>query len=297
MTQAKVAIFCGKGGVGKTTLSLALGLRLAGQGRRVLVVSSHPLPELAIAVSLDGLATHYPVAARNLFVVHIDPRELLKEVVERNFPVEWVARAVLNSSIYQNLIEVAPGLKEFYFLARLQALAERSAKGVPSYEALLWDAPATGHFLSTLASARNFETFLTGPLAAAGGELHRFFSNMADVAVFPTTTLEEMAIEETMELCDKLAEVYQLRPRGVVANLISPLALASEAEWASLPAQGEGALGFALDRGALERERIAALRRRLDRPLIGVERIRHYRNDLDALHQIGEALGGLPGWL
>src|SRR5438270_4559453 len=111
--QARITVVCGKGGVGKTTLSLALGLKHANQGRRVVIVSSHPLPELAIAVSLEGIATRFPAAARSLFVVHLDPRELLREVVEENFPVQMVSQANLNSSIYRNLVEDAPGLKEF----------------------------------------------------------------------------------------------------------------------------------------------------------------------------------------
>src|SRR5882672_6992485 len=116
--QSRIMVVCGKGGVGKTTLSLSLGLKHANEGRRVVIVSSHPLPELAISVSLEGIAARFPVAARHLFVVHLDPRELLQQIVEENFPVHMVAQAILNSSIFKNLVEVAPGLKEFYFLAR-----------------------------------------------------------------------------------------------------------------------------------------------------------------------------------
>ncbi len=147
--QSKIIIFCGKGGVGKTTLSLSMALRAAEAGKRVLVVSSHPLHELAVAVSLEGMETAFPVASRNMFVVHIDAKKLLAELVRKNFPSRLIADAVIGSSIYQNLVEVAPGLKEFQFLARLQQLAERTASGTPDYELMLWDAPASGHFLST----------------------------------------------------------------------------------------------------------------------------------------------------
>jgi anion-transporting ArsA/GET3 family ATPase len=297
--QSRIIVFCGKGGVGKTTLSLALGLRHAAAGRKVVVVSSHPLGELAVAVSLEGLAARYPTAARNLFVVHLNPKDLLRELVQNNFPVQWVARAVLDSEIYNNLVEVAPGLKEFYFLARLQQLAARraAAGGSPDYDLLLWDAPATGHFLGTLRSARAFETYLTGPLSAAGADLHDFFSNAANIVVLPTTTLEEMAMQETVEMCRALENEFQLRPTTLLLNLVSPIIEASpeavEQLQRTAAASSDEALRFALDRGLLERQRSLELRAELATPALAVERARHWASDLDLLEQLGRPLSTL----
>jgi len=296
--QSRIIVFCGKGGVGKTTLSLALGLKHAAAGRKVVVVSSHPLAELAVSVSLEGLPDRFPMAARNLFVVHLNPKDLLRELVENNFPVQWVARAVLESDIYNNLVEVAPGLKEFYFLARLQQLAERHlAADAPDYELLIWDAPATGHFLSTLRSARAFETYLSGPLAAAGADLHHFFSNAENIVILPTTTLEEMAIQETIEMCRALERDFQLRPTRLLLNLASPIVDAAPADVDELEraaaASSDQALRFALDRGLVERQRAADLRAELASPSLAVERARQWSGDLDLLAQIGQTLARL----
>jgi anion-transporting ArsA/GET3 family ATPase len=301
MAQSQLVIFCGKGGVGKTTLSLAYGLRLAQAGRRVLVVTSHPLAELAVAVSLDGLPDELPEAASRFFIVHIEPKELIAELVRRNFTLPLVARTVLQSQLYNNLVEVAPGLKEFFFLGRLEQLAERRAAGgeQPDYDVLLWDAPATGHFLSTLRAAKNFERYLTGPLAAAGAELARFYSNAANATLYPVTTLEEMAIEETHDLCSALRQDFALRPAALLFNLASPLLQAGEqaveALQAEAPAEESPALRFALDRGLVEIERAAQLKAALGAPAIPVERVRGWRRDLDLLLQLGAALEALPG--
>jgi anion-transporting ArsA/GET3 family ATPase len=294
--QARIIVVCGKGGVGKTTLSLALGLKHANQGRRVVVVSSHPLPELAISVSLDGLAAEFPRAARNLFVIHIDPKELVREIVEKNFPIQMVAQTILNSSIFQNLIEIAPGLKEFYFLARLQQLAERKATAFgadgPDYEFLIWDAPASGHFLGTLRSARAFETYLSGPLAATGAEMDRFFSNSGNIQILAVTPLEEMAIAETVEMTQSLARDFQLRCAALILNMVSPLVTAGDDEVAALKidADESPALKFAIDRGHLERERSIEMRDTIRAPQVCVPRITRWDGDLDLLGQLG-------GWL
>jgi arsenite-transporting ATPase len=294
--QSRITVVCGKGGVGKTTISLALGLKHANRGRRVVIVSSHPLPELAIAVSLEGIATRFPIAARNLFVVHLDPREMLQEIVKDNFPMQMMADAILNSSIFRNLVEVAPGLKEFYFLARLQELAERKATAAgadgPDYEILIWDAPASGHFLTTLRAARAFDTFLSGPLADAGAEMDRFFSNSANMDVLAVTPLEEMAVTETIEMSESLKRDFQLKCSALILNLVSPLVTAKEDEIAEIKLNDESspALRFAMDRGHLERERAVEVRNSIPAPQVCVPRIREWTSDLDLLGKVGEWL-------
>ena len=294
--SARVVIFCGKGGVGKTTLSLAAGLKHAMNGRRVLVVSSHPLAELTLAVSLEGLSTRFPAAARNLFVLYIEPRDLIADVVVQHFPSQVMAQKILNSSIFTNLIEIAPGLKEFFFLGRLQELSERRANGwataAPDYEYLIWDAPASGHFLTTLRSAKNFEVFLTGPLAAAGAQLHRFFSNRRNIQLFPVTPLEEMAIAETVEMARSMASDFEIPCSALLVNCASPLCAATEAgiSGLALAAESSPAMRFAVERGLMERDRRLELQAALPAPQVLIPRITEWSNDLDLLARIGERM-------
>jgi arsenite-transporting ATPase len=295
--SARLGIFCGKGGVGKTTLSLAAGLRHAMSGRRVLVISSHPLAELALSVSLENLAIRFPVAAANLFVLHIDPRELIGDVVRKNFPVAAVAQRVLASSVFKNLIDIAPGLKEFFFLGRLQELAERRKRdsaSIPDYDYLIWDAPASGHFLTTLRSARGFDVFLAGPLANAGARMQRFFSSPGNIRLFPVTSLEEMAIAETIELTRAMSDEFGVGSSALLVNCASPVCAAPEErvnglEEAAGPAE---AMRFAVRRGMMERERCAELRAALPVPQTLIPRITLAPTDLDLLEAVGSRLGG-----
>jgi anion-transporting ArsA/GET3 family ATPase len=295
LPQAQIIILCGKGGVGKTALSLALGLRCSRQAKKVVVVTSHPLTELALSVSLTGLSDRFPVAAKNLFVVHLDPRDLIEEMVHRHFPMPMVANAVINSSIFKNLIDIAPGLKEFFFLGRMQQLAERKRAAAPDaadYDFLIWDAPASGHFLSTLRAGKSFETYLTGPLADAGADLDRFFSNRNNIAILPVTPLEDMAITETVEMTDELRLSFHLPIRALLINSVSPVVFASEAEINHLESRPKGpALHFALDRGRMEKERLTEVS---GPPQVLVPRVTHWENDLDLLTQIGKSLD-IPG--
>jgi anion-transporting ArsA/GET3 family ATPase len=280
---ARLVIFCGKGGVGKTTLSLAEGLRHAMQGRKALVVSSHPLSELALAVSLSALPARYPEASQNLFVVYIDPKELIADVVKKYFPMSGMAQKVLDSSIFSNLIEIAPGLKEFFFLGKLQELAEEGL-----YDYMLWDAPASGHFLSTIRSGKSFQSFLSGPLANAGAQLHRFFSNRSRIQLFPVTPLEEMAIAETLDIAEAMDRDFQVPCAAVLVNSTSPMVTANEREVADLERMKDSspALSFSVDRGMTERARLAELGRSLPAPQALIPRITNAADDLDLLAKI-----------
>jgi anion-transporting ArsA/GET3 family ATPase len=184
-------------------------------------------------------------------------------------------------------------LKEFFFLGRLQELSERrkgdSASTPPDYDYLIWDAPATGHFLSTLRSARSFEVFLTGPLAAAGAQLHRFFANPRNIQLFPVTVLEEMAIAETIELAQSMAKDFEVGCSALLVNCVSPMCAAPEEGVAGL-GETSGfpeALRFAVQRGLMERERCRELRAALPAPQMLIPRITHWSNDLDLIAKIG----------
>lgn len=298
-----LTILCGKGGVGKTTLSLALALWHAHQGRTSLVVTSHPLQELAVSVSLAGLKENYPQAAAKLFVIHIDPREILDHTVRQQVPSAMLAEAVLSSRIYHSLIEVAPGLKELAFLGHLQQLAqERSPdQAAPKFDLLVWDAPATGHFLQTLNVSSHFEYYLSGPFALLGKQLSQFFSDPANFAVMPVATLEEMAVEETLELCGKLAGELRMKPRCVICNMTSPLLACSDSELEDLgrqmakQEQAQADLRFILDRHAGERSLFQRLRSSIQSDFHIVERQPSWETDLELLLALSRRLEKLPG--
>ncbi len=296
-----MTVFCGMGGVGKTTLSLALGLWHAEQGRRVVVVSSHPLKELALSVSLHGLKESYPLAAANLFVVHIDPREILGNKVKQQIPSELLSRAVLSSRLYQNLIEVAPGLKEIAFLARLRQFAERQAVDGQSegYDLLVWDAPATGHFIQTLKVSHNFSSYMSGPFGALGGDLVRFFKDPVNIRLVPVTILEEMPVDETIDMCSELEKDLDMRPSILLCNMASPLLSASLetyqdlAERASADGPEMAGLKVVLDRHAVERALFDRLSQSMSVPLRIIPRVTRWASDLDMLQTLGKTLGEL----
>jgi len=298
-----VTVFCGKGGVGKTALSLAFALRQAGEGHRVLVITSHPLPELALSVSLAGLRESNPVAAANLFVIHVDPKEVLGGLVRQSAGSSLLADTVLSSRVYRSLIEVLPGVKEIAFVSRVRDLAVQGAgpEAPQGFDRIVWDAPATGHFLRTLEVARGFDSYLSGPLALLGKSVAGFLSHPSSLTLIPVTTLEEMAVDEAIELCEKLMAELKMRPVALVCNMASPLLGTSDEEWERLRenflAEVTGApnASMILERHAIERTLFARLRLAGGIPTHIVRRKPGGTSDVGLLLELAAEMGGLPG--
>jgi arsenite-transporting ATPase len=119
----RVLLFTGKGGVGKTTLAAATGVRLAAEGRTVLVVSTDPAHSLGDAFGVRLDATPRQIAD-GLDAGHIDTRELVDEAFSA---LRKHVRSVLVGAGVQALeaeeLTVLPGVEELLALDEVRRLA------------------------------------------------------------------------------------------------------------------------------------------------------------------------------
>ena len=210
----------------------------------------------------------------------------------------YMGRAVTSSRIYKSLIEVAPGLKEIAFLGRLTQMARERTQGgrAPRFDLLVWDAPATGHFLQTLRVSRNFHAYLPGPLSALGADLADFFSDASRLSLFAVTILEEMAVEETHELYESLIHEVDVRPSGLVCNMVSPWisahGLTVDAQEPSRPPESLRPLW---DRFRVERLFLEKLATSATGELHMVERLPESEPSVNFLFALSRQLGTLGG--
>src|SRR5262249_38337698 len=143
----RILVYTGKGGVGKTSVAAATGVRLAALGRRTLVLSTDAAHSLAD--SLDRPLGPDPVAvAENLWGQEVDS---LREA-ERSWGAvqRWLAGVLRWADVADVTSEeliVFPGLEELFSL--LQIL--RHARG-GHFDVLVVDCAPTGETLRLLSS-------------------------------------------------------------------------------------------------------------------------------------------------
>jgi anion-transporting ArsA/GET3 family ATPase len=226
----RLLVVTGKGGVGKSTLTAALGRALTRIGRRTLLLEIDPRESLYRLLGVHPSGGDFVRASEGLYVQNVSPREVLDTLVRHRVGIELVSRRVLASPIYDHFVEAAPGLKEVAALGHARRIALGLDDAAPDVDTVVLDAPATGHGVSMLAAPRLVsEAIGEGPFAHMGEELGEFLADPAQCGILIAAAAEEMPVRESVELIDALDARLHRRPEAVLVNLVYPEAVETEA--------------------------------------------------------------------
>ena len=116
LATKEIVVFCGSGGVGKTSVAAAAGLGAAARlPGKVLVLTIDPAKRLATALGLDGIgnrAVEVPPAVLKaagveprgeLWVAMLDTKQSWDDLVLRHAPDEETAYRILENRLYHNI--------------------------------------------------------------------------------------------------------------------------------------------------------------------------------------------------
>ncbi|HKG52070.1 MAG TPA: ArsA family ATPase [Actinomycetales bacterium] len=194
----RIVVCCGAGGVGKTTVAAALGLRAAEQGRRVVVLTIDPARRLAQAMGLARLdntprevADVDTSAGGRLDAMMLDMKRTFDEIVEAHATPEK-ARQILANPFYQALSSSFAGTQEYMAMEKLgQLRAEADREG--TWDLVVVDTPPSRSALDFLDAPQRLGSFLDGrfikllmaPARASGRAYLKAFS--AGIGVVTST--------------------------------------------------------------------------------------------------------------
>ena len=140
--------------------------------------------------------------------------------------------------------------------------------GSGSYDLAIVDAPATGHGLAMLRAPKTYADIArVGPIHRQATRIHSFVSDPACTAVVAVALPEEMPVNETLDLGDRLRDEMGMGLDAVVVNALYPERFSDdEAErLASLDGAGSEAQRAALEAALSEHRRARAQRAELRR--------------------------------
>ena len=232
LLDRRLHVVVGKGGVGKTTLACALALVAAKLGKRTLLAEVDGAGRAAALLgAVPGPRGEATPVRPNLSVMSVEGASALQEYLEIIVPVKRVLKAVFESRIYRYFVAAAPGLKELMTIGKIWYEAERidQATGERTWDLVVLDAPATGHSLQYLGMPRAaHEVFRAGLVGRESQRLIDLLTDPRRTAVNLVTTAEEMPVNETLEMYEKLRDELEMPLGAVFVNRVHRTDLATK---------------------------------------------------------------------
>ncbi|MBF0326707.1 MAG: arsenical pump-driving ATPase [Alphaproteobacteria bacterium] len=215
------AFFTGKGGVGKTSLSCAVGLALADAGKRVLIVSTDPASNLDEVLGTALKATPTAIGgAANLFALNIDPEAAARDYRER---MVGPYRGILPAAAIASMEEQFSGACTVEIAAFDQfAALLGDPTATAGFHHVLFDTAPTGHTLRLLTLPSAWTDFIEsatggasclGPLAGLEKQKALYAATVASLSDPAATTIilvsrpERAALREAERTRGELAEL------------------------------------------------------------------------------------------
>ncbi len=172
LASKEVIIVCGPGGVGKTTVSAAAGIKAAHElGGRILVLTVDPARRLATALGLDQVGNEATqidperltidgIEARGeLWVAQLDTKASWDDLVRQHAPDAATRDAILANTLYENVTAKFVQSHDYIAMERLHDL---HASG--DYDLIIIDTPPSRHAVDFLDAPERMAEFFSSRL-------------------------------------------------------------------------------------------------------------------------------------
>ena len=214
----------GKGGVGKTTITTALGILASQVGKRVLLI------ELDTEGSIPPLFDEAPIFDEpkeiwpNLFALTIQPQSALHEYVLLKLKFETLYKLIFENRIIKFFRNAVPGLNEILMMGKIWFLNKQHLEdGSPLFDLIIVDSPATGHGLSFLQVPKTVRKIVRlGPINEDAKKIEALVYDSSKCGICLVTLPEEMPTNEAIEFQQQLHHALQLPIHVVIANKVIP---------------------------------------------------------------------------
>lgn len=267
----------GKGGVGKTTVSATLARAAALVGLSTLIVEVEGKSGLPAVFGQSELGYDEvvlspgggPEAAGEVRARTLTADAALLEYLQ-DHGLSRVSRRLVSSGALDVVATAAPGIKDILLLGKVKQLERGGAADV-----IVLDAPAAGHAITFLQSARSLiDTVNVGPINAQARDVLELLEDHDRCQVVLVTIPEETPVNEAVETAFSLEDRVGIGLGPIVVNGVYPaiegltgeaadvVAAAEAADVSLRPAEGESlaaAARFRLDRMALQAEQVGRL--------------------------------------
>jgi Anion-transporting ATPase len=301
LIERRLIIVTGKGGVGKSTVSLALGMLAARRGLRTIIAELGGAEHAISSFGRHGAPEQEVKLAERLFAISIDSSHAMSEYLHQR--TGRLGDLLASSGAFQAFAAATPGMRELLCIGKVWELAQprRRVAGAQGYDLVLLDAPASGHALGALGAPRMFaEIAQVGPIARQARTIDMTLRDSDQTAVVAVALAEEIPVNETVTLARALRADDGPQLAGVIVNARYPqrfgprqLQALHRARTGVCTPRAGAALDAACSehaRAELQREQLARLRAELDCATLTLPHLFRRAFDRDAVGELADLL-------
>ena len=229
--SSRLILVTGKGGVGKTNISCAIGEILSQQntgntlshnGRRTLIVEVDNFAPSMEAIY--GVKQSYdPIQVKkNLFICNITWKEALHDWLLSTIKIKKIVEKIESNKVAMIYLDATPGAREIVILSRI-------AQYLENFDTVIVDLPASGHALGILRVPKTAINLMkSGPVHDKATQLLNIFSDAGTMPLIVSLP-ETMVVNETIELWEKLHnDLPELQKPSVILNRTSIPSISAE---------------------------------------------------------------------
>jgi anion-transporting ArsA/GET3 family ATPase len=255
-STSHVVIVAGKGGVGKTTVTATLGLVASRAGLRVLIVEVEGKSGLPSMFGVPALEYEECTLADNVSARFLTPDAALVDYLVSH-GMKRISKRLAQSGALDVVATAVPGMKDILVLGKVKSLAAQRA-----FDLILVDAPAAGHAITFLLSARGLlDAVRVGPIRKQAQDVVQLLSDPAQCQVLLVTLPEETPVSELIDTAFAVEDRAGVALGPVVVNAcFDPLPADVECVAAAVTRDASALDRFVSDREAEDVARAAAFR-------------------------------------
>jgi len=210
----------GKGGVGKSTISMALGMAFSQRGWRTLICEIDHREMMTQAFQVPPSQSEVRSLDDYLSVVSIDTQSALSEYGALKLKLKALSTLLTENPLTRALVSIVPGSADLIALGKaFNHERERDRRGYV-WDRIIVDAPSTGHGLTFMRLPQVIRDVVpSGNIRGEADEMWALLSDQTRTLIHVVTVPEELPTQETLELWRALEDDVGLSPQVLWVNM------------------------------------------------------------------------------